>query len=176
MKTSPELRELFGPIGQIGYVVTDLMGAAQQWTDTIGIGPWTIFERAAFDEYRYEGEPAEIEIGVALAFMGDVQIELIQPLDDAPSMYREMLDTFGDGAQHICFYPDDYEAAIAAGIDAGMTVGQDGSIWGIDFAYLRGAHGQVLELARLSERRRAGRDAAIAEAATWDGTDPLRLR
>ena len=32
------LRDLWGPPGQIGYIVNDLESAAQKWTDTIGIG------------------------------------------------------------------------------------------------------------------------------------------
>lgn len=169
-----ELRELWGPIGQIGYIVDDLDSAAQQWTDSIGLGPWQIFDPAPFDVLRYKGEPSHAEVGFALAFMGDVQIELIQQHNDAPSMYRDLLDTYGEGVQHICFYPEDYDAARAAGLSAGMTVAQEGEIWGIDFAYLLGPGARVIELARLSDERRAMRNGAIAAAADWDGIDPFR--
>jgi catechol 2,3-dioxygenase-like lactoylglutathione lyase family enzyme len=170
------LRELWGPPGQIGYIVNELETAAQKWTDTIGIGPWRIFEHAPFDSFDYNGEPSDVDVGIALAFSGDVQIELIQQHNAAPSMYRELLDTYGEGAQHICFYPDDYNAAVAAATDAGMSIGQEGVIWGVQFAYLRGDAGRIIELAQLPDEMRTGRQRGIDEAASWDGTNPIRRR
>ena len=102
------LRDLWGTPGQIGYIVNDLESAAQKWTDTVGIGPWRIVEHAPFTSFRYNGQASDVDAGIALAFMGDVQIELIQQHNDAPSMYRDLLDTYGEGAQHICFYPHLY--------------------------------------------------------------------
>ena len=184
MASPSELRELWGPIGQIGYIVDGIEAAAvdgieaaaRQWTASIGIGPWQVFDPARFDRFHYHGEPSDADVAIALAFMGEVQIELIQQRNDAPSMYRDLIATFGEGAQHICFYPEDYDVALAAGLGAGMTLAQDGEIFGIEFAYLSGDGGRVIELARLSERRHEARRAAIADAATWDGDDPLRWR
>jgi len=168
------LRELWGPPGQIGYMVHDLASAAQQWTDTIGIGPWRIFEHAPISDFHFNGAPSSVEVSIALAFTGDMQIELIQQHNDAPSMYRELLGTYGEGAQHVCFYPSNYGAAIDAAVAAGMTIGQEGEIWGIHFAYLRGDAGRVIELAQLPEAMQASRQAGIGEAADWDGTRPIR--
>jgi len=168
------LRDLWGPIGQIGYMVHDLESACQKWTDTVGVGPWRMVEHAPFDNFRYNDEPSDVDAGIALAFSGGVQIELIQQHNDSPSMYRELLDTYGEGAQHVCFYPQDYDAAVAAAADAGMRIGQEGDIWGVHFAYLRGDAGRVIELAQLPESMRTGRNRGIAEAAAWDGSDPIR--
>lgn len=168
-RTPEQLRELWGPIGQIGYVVKDLASAMQQWTDSVGVGPWHVIDPAPFDSLRYRGESCEAEVGIGLAYLADVQIELIEQRNDVPSIYREQLDTFGEGAQHICFYPTDYQAAIAAGIDAGMTVRQDGEIWGISFTYLQGDGGRVIELGDLNDDHRAGRERGIAAAARWNG-------
>ncbi len=167
---------LFGPVGQIGYVVNDLEEAAQRWVDTTGIGPWTILSKVPLDHFTYNGQDAAVEIGIAVAYSGDMQIELIQQHNETPSMYRELLDTYGEGVQHVCFYPEDYDAALEAAFDAGMTVGQEGSLWGIRFAYLRGDNGRVLELGDLPKKVRAGRQVGIDEAASWDGTDPIRVR
>ena len=161
------LRDLWGPPGQIGYIVHDLEAAAQRWTDTIGIGPWSIFEHAPITGFQYNGSPSAVDVGIALAFMGDVQIELIQQHNDAPSMYRDLIDTYGEGAQHICFYPENYDAAIAAAADAGMTIGQEGDIWGVHFAYLRGDAGRVIELAELPEEMRVARQQGIDAAKDW---------
>ena len=174
--TDSTLRSLLGPVGQIGYVVHDLEAAAQTWFDTTGIGPWRIMSHVPLDHFTYEGTPTPIDFGMATAYTGDVQIELIAQHDDSPSMYLEMLDTFGEGAQHVCFYPTDYDAALAATLDAGMTVAQEGSLAGIRFAYLRGTDGVVIELGDLPDAVREGRARAVAEARDWDGTDPIRIR
>jgi len=157
-------------------VVEDLETAAQKWVDATGIGPWTILPKVPLDHFTHNGQDTEVEIGMAVAYSGDMQIELIQQHNDAPSMYRELLDTYGEGVQHVCFYPEDYDAAIGAAIETGMTVGQEGSLWGIRFAYLRGDNGRVLELADLPEKVRAGRQVGIDEAASWDGTNAIRVR
>ena len=170
------LRDLWGPPGQIGYIVNDLESAAQKWTDTIGVGPWRIIEHAPFSGFTYNGASSDVDAGIALAFMGDVQIELIQQHNDTPSMYRDLLDSYGEGAQHICFYPQDYAAALAGAVEAGMEIGQEGDIWGVRFSYLRGDAGRVIELAQLPEQIHAGRQRGINEAAAWDGTDPIRYR
>ena len=168
------LRDLRGPPGQIGYIVNDLESAAQKWTDTIGVGPWRIIEHAPFSGFTYNGASSDVDAGIALAFMGDVQIELIQQHNDTPSMYRDLLDSYGEGAQHICFYPQDYDGAVAAAVDAGMEIGQEGDVWGVHFAYLRGDSGRVIELAQLPEKMRVSRQRGIDEAAVWDGSDPIR--
>lgn len=170
------MREVLGPVGQIGYVVNDLEAAVRSWYESTGIGPWRLLEHIELDDFEYEGQPSPMDMSIALAYSGGVQIELIQQHNDAPSMYRELLDTYGEGAQHICFYPADYDAAMATAAEHGLTVGQHGSLWGIRFAYLRGDSGRVIELGDLSDEIRAGRDKAIAEAAVWDGADPIRGR
>lgn len=172
--TGSTLRELWGPVGQIGYMVHDLAAAAQKWTDTVGIGPWRLVEHAPFDNFSYNGAPSDVDAGIALAFSGSVQIELIEQHNDAPSLYRELLDTYGEGAQHVCFYPENYDAAVAAAVDAGMTIGQEGDIWGVHFAYLRGDAGRIIELAQLPDAMKAGRQRGVDEAAMWDGNDPIR--
>lgn len=170
------MRNLYGPVGQIGYVVDDLAEAAARWSETTGIGPWRVYETIQLDRFTYEGKPSEPQIGIALAFSGAVQIELIQQFNDAPSMYRDLLETYGEGVQHICFYPSDYDAAVSHALSSGMAVGQEGSLWGIDFAYLRGDGGRVIEMANLPEEVLTQRQKAIDEAATWDGVDPVRGR
>ncbi len=170
------MNAVFGPVGQLGYVVHDLEEACHRWHQTTGIGPWRVLPHVPLDHFTYEGDDADVDIGIAMAYSGGVQIELIQQYNDTPSMYRELLDTYGEGAQHICFYPSDYQAAMDHALSTGMKVGQEGSLWNISFAYLRGDSGRIIELADLPEERRAGRQNAIDEAANWDGADPVRMR
>lgn len=37
------MSELFGPIGQLGFVVADLGAALRYWTETMRVGPFFVF-------------------------------------------------------------------------------------------------------------------------------------
>jgi len=36
---------MFGPLRQIGYVVSDIERAMRHWVDVCGVGPWFYFDR-----------------------------------------------------------------------------------------------------------------------------------
>lgn len=168
--------ETFGPVGQVGYVVNDLEAAARAWFESTGIGPWRVWQSVPLDHFTYEGVDSPVDFGMATAYSGPIQIELIAQHNDAPSMYREMRDTMGQGVQHLCFYPADYDAAMAQALANGLTVGQEGSLAGIRFAYLRGPSGMVVELGDIPDSLREARLRQIEAAKEWDGADPIRLR
>jgi hypothetical protein len=83
---------IFGQIAQIGYVVADIEASMQRWIRH-GVGPWFYIERVQTDYFRHRGRDSPVEMSIALANSGDVQLELIQQRNDAPSMYREFLDS-----------------------------------------------------------------------------------
>jgi hypothetical protein len=49
-------------------------------------------------------------MSIALACSGDLQIELIQQYDSAPSPYREFLDAGNSGLHHVAHWTTHYEA------------------------------------------------------------------
>ena len=110
-----------------------------------------------------------------MAFTGSMQIELIQQHNAAPSMYRDFMNECGEGIQHLCFYPEDYDSALESLTATGMSVRQDGAIRGMRFAYLEGMDGNVLELGDIPQKVRLRRQDNITSAACWDGSDPVRI-
>jgi hypothetical protein len=68
---------------QIGIVVPDLDAAIRTYQEVYGIGPWEIVELGPDDaeDARIYGRPVEWRSRAALAMVGRVQWELIQPLD-----------------------------------------------------------------------------------------------
>jgi 4-hydroxyphenylpyruvate dioxygenase-like putative hemolysin len=76
---------------------------------------------------------------LALAQMGPLQIELIQPLE-GDSVYADFVRKHGYGLHHIAVQVEDMEAAINQAEVAGLTVAQYGEGYGRDgdgsFAYL----------------------------------------
>ena len=61
-----------------------------------GIGPWNVYTIGApsMTGMTYRGEPADFRIRHALAFSGEVMIELVQPLE-GQSIWQEYLDARG---------------------------------------------------------------------------------
>ncbi len=111
-----KLESVFGSINQVAYVVADLEEAIHSWNRAMDIGPFAVWQNArpfAGSGATYRGEPCEdLEIHLGFAYIGDVQLELIQPCDrQAPSIYTEALDRNHTGLHHYCFATEDYAAA-----------------------------------------------------------------
>ena len=94
------MSRVFGPIRQNGYVVKDVRAAMDHWVKVLGVGPWFYFDRVKIDWFRHRGAASNVELSIALANSGDLQVELIQQRNDVPSMYREFLGAGREGLQH----------------------------------------------------------------------------
>lgn len=169
---------LFGPAHQLGYVVRDIEAAMQYWTEKMGIGPFYYLPQAPIMDYRYQGEESSLAISGALAYSGAIQIELIQPLDNAPSSYRAFLDAGHEGLHHIGYLSETYEEHLQRAVAAGLVVEQSGAVFepAGKFAYFAtGSHpGTVMELIALTDSNRQLFRMMEDEAARWDGTNPVR--
>jgi hypothetical protein len=110
----------FGKIAQIGYVVRDIDAAMDNWIEH-GVGPWFYFDRVQTDYFRYRGADSAMEMSVALANSGDIQIELIQQRNDAPSMYKDFLDSGREGMQHIAYWSNDFQKLYDDAVGAPST-------------------------------------------------------
>jgi methylmalonyl-CoA/ethylmalonyl-CoA epimerase len=101
---------------QVAWVVKDIAAAEKFFVETIGISRFMHMENlAAKDtEGTYLGKPGNWVCHLYLAYAGDTQIELIQPVS-GESMYQESLDRHGDAVQHVAYFLDDsaYDAAAA---------------------------------------------------------------
>jgi len=170
------MSRLFGPVTQNGYVVRDIQGAMRHWIEVLGIGPWFYVERLPVRDFRYRGAPSDVYASIALANSGDLQIELIQQRNDAPSMYRDFIESGREGLQHLSTWPVDYDGVMARAAALGYRVGQSGISGRGPFAYLETeTHpGTVMELAALTDERRRVFDGIRRAAVNWDGRDPIR--
>jgi hypothetical protein len=169
---------LFGEIRQNGYVVRDVEAAMQHWSEVLGVGPWYYFERVPIDDFRFRGSASNIDVSIALANSGPLQIELIEQRNAAPSMYRDFMAEVGEGLQHVAYWTEHFDRDLVAAEARGFRVGQSGQINGGDgrFVYFESdAHnGSVIELSEISGPK--GRFfASIRRAAqAWDGSEPIR--
>ncbi|HLY54565.1 MAG TPA: VOC family protein [Stellaceae bacterium] len=163
-------------IVQNGYVVRDLDAAVAEWTRIAGIGPFLVTPPTEF-EARYHGRPTMLRAQAALAQAGDLQIELIQPVGDGPSIYTEGFPHGGEGLHHVCMVVEELGSELARYDGLGIPVVLSAEYFGIRLAYLdaRAALGSYLELVEDGPQIR-GFYAAVRHAAEeWDGvTDPVR--
>jgi catechol 2,3-dioxygenase-like lactoylglutathione lyase family enzyme len=123
--TSPKI-ECKG-INQVALVVHDLEQVAKNYWTILGIGPWAIYEWEAPLVYdrTYHGQRAWARERIALAQVGAVQLELVQPVE-GPSIYRDWLEAHGEGLHHMNFLVDDVDQTVAALAEIGVPTMQSG--------------------------------------------------
>ncbi len=162
----------FGPIAQNGYVVPDLERAVEYWSGTLGIGPWFELDTSVFADMSYQGQATHMRVRIALANSGDLQIELIQPLDEEPSPYRDFLRESGGrgGLQHVSSWPttDVFDRLVSE-----RPVLFSGRGGGTRFAYFDDAYdfGSMMEIADLSKGTKAFFAHIRQAAENWDGKE-----
>lgn len=172
------MSRIFGAISQNGYVVRDIHAAMDHWVNVMGVGPWFFVEKVEIENFRYKGQASNLEMSVALANSGDIQIELIQQNNDAPSMYLDFLNAGREGLQHVSYWTKEYQALYDNALALGYSVGQEGQIGGAQgrFAYFETeAHpGTVIEISDLSGSKAVIFDYIKKASIGWDGKKPIR--
>lgn len=143
-----------GPITQVAWVTDDLDALEGMLSGRFGSGAWTRIPGVHFgpDAGTYRGRPCDTTADIALAYAGDLQLELIRPVA-GDSVWSEFLERHGSGLHHVCFRVSDMDVAVAAAAQAGLPVLQRGSMAGMmEFAYLDGSAfgAPYVELARIS--------------------------
>ncbi|MCI3134753.1 VOC family protein [Phenylobacterium aquaticum] len=173
------MSRIFGAVRQNGYVVRDIRAAMDHWVNVVGVGPWFFVEEVKTDYFRHRGATSDMRMSVALANSGDLQIELIQPLNDAPSLYKEFLDAGREGLQHLAYWTEDFQGLYDRALSLGYRAGHEGQIGGEQgrFAYFdtEGPHpGAVVEISDISGSKGRFFDHIRRAAQDWDGADPIR--
>ncbi len=103
-----------GHVVQMAYVVKDIRASMDWWMRDCRVGPWFLLDSFTGPEHRYRGGPSQADVSIAMAFAGHMNIELIQPKDDHPSVYKEIIDRRGYGFHHVGIAVEDIEGECAA--------------------------------------------------------------
>mgnify|MGYP003563828706 CR=1 FL=1 len=82
------------PIVQFAYVVDDLDEGIRHWVEVMGAGPFFVSRNHRGRDHTYRGTPDDAVFSYAFGQAGPAQVQLIQCMDDSPSVYRDM---FGPG-------------------------------------------------------------------------------
>jgi hypothetical protein len=161
---------------QLGFLVDDVIAAAQRWTTVFGVGPFTVLPRR-MSRSTYRGQVSEQETQIAAAQAGPVQIELIQQFDDVPSVYREVFPEDGNGLHQLCTVTDDYEGKRAHYEALGYEIMGELEAKGHRVLYVDTVadFGFVTEVVANVPGFLEQLAAMARTCAEWDGTDPVRI-
>ena len=138
-----------GSVIQVAWIIRDLEASMKRHWEVCGIGPWDIypFDAGEVADFMYRGRPATHSCLLALAWNGNVQLELIQPVTGR-SIYDEHLETKGEGLHHVKLFYADCQAAVARYVAQGYPVIQSGRFLEDEHYYLdtEKDFGYVIEL------------------------------
>lgn len=180
-KPAPGKIGALGEVMQLAFVPEDFDAAVAHWTQTMGVGPFYLIEGIHLDGMKYRGQPTDAVFDLALAYWGDIQIELIRPRDDHPSIYRGEYAQVGNGLHHVCILVDDIEYATRVCAEAGAEVVIEGTFGTSRVIYVdpgaKNGGGGPGRLVEILQQAKDGPDLfGMIKAAGigWDGSDPLR--
>jgi catechol 2,3-dioxygenase-like lactoylglutathione lyase family enzyme len=136
-------------IVQVGLIVRDIEKTAQAYCQIFGCAlPQVIIT----DEYNvshatYRGAPTPARAKLAFFNMGQLTIELIEPIGE-PSTWKEHLDAHGESVHHIAFNIQGTEEVTRRLEAEGIPMVQQGDYTGGRYTYLDGSSklGVALEL------------------------------
>jgi len=161
---------------QMGFVVDDIVAAATRWTRVFGVGPFQVMPRRR-TECVYRGSAGVLDVQIAVAQAGPVQIELIHDLGDTPNVISEIFPKGDAGFHQVCTVTPDFDATAAHY----ASLGYEQSCF-IEMPNMRVAFydtyadfGFYTEVAEQSPSFLANLAAVAETCKNWDGTDPVRI-
>jgi hypothetical protein len=162
---------------QMAYVVADLDGAIHEWITKLRVGPWFVLEHFTGVDPVYRGQPSHADVRLAMSFAGHMNMELIQPNNDAPSVYREVIERRGYGFHHWGVATWSFDTAVAEYERAGYplafraAVPSGGRVGYMDTTGVLPGFTELIELGGDFEQV-FGR--FYRASVDWDGRDPVR--
>ena len=136
-------------VTQVGIIVHDIDTKARAWSEILGLPMPNIIVTDTMDKAQteYDGKPTIARARLAFFHMGQLDVELIEPMD-SPSTWKDQLDGHGDSLHHIAFVIKGMREKIAYLDSKGVPLVQRGEYTGGRYAYLDGVAqlGTVLEL------------------------------
>jgi methylmalonyl-CoA/ethylmalonyl-CoA epimerase len=127
---------VFNETVQLGIVVRDLEATVRTYEDDFGIGPWQFAQinLGEANNYREHGQPAERSNRIAVATVGQVMWELIEPLDEE-GIYARFLAEKGEGIHHVAVGTPNFDETFARA-ERENNVILSCELSGVDIAYL----------------------------------------
>ena len=167
---------------QKAWIVTDIEEAAKKWSAALNIGPFYIAEYspAVFGDIEYRGKPGKLHMKTAIAYAGDIQIELVEPVGVYPCAYFDTVEAGSIGFHHLCYWTEDIDADLAHYQQQGFTIANLGQMAGNGprFAYIDASHtlGFMIELLERAEGTEQLFNSWKESAKQWQSGDPAIIK
>ena len=127
-KTSSLSGSFIREINQVCIVTNDLDKNVRELSKRLGIGPFKCWNHKppSLFQTKFRGQELPWTVKLALAWVGNTQWEVIQPLE-GPSLYQEYLHTHGEGVHHLLVDtgPLSFERAIERLVAMKFPLGQE---------------------------------------------------
>ncbi len=87
---------------QVCIVAENMEETVSSLAENFGIGPWKCwdYKPPKILQTHRNGRPVEWTLKLAVAWIGDIQLEVIQPTS-GPTVYREYIEANNEGIQHL---------------------------------------------------------------------------
>lgn len=167
-----------GGICQTAFVVEDLDAAIAHYVADCAAGPFFRLDHFLGPGHVYRGQESTADVAIAMGFAGHMQIELIQPLDTNPSVYKETIEARGYGFHHWGIGTRDVEASLATYLARGWKeafrapVPTGGEVVYCDSG--NAAAAGFVELIPVTEAMDAHFTGFWKASLDWDGSEPIR--
>ncbi len=144
---------------QVAIVCRDIEATSKRWASVLGVEPPQIRTTKPGHEVKesYRGRPSEGQAKLAFIRLGQVTLELIQPVGGNTS-WKEFLDANGEGVQHIAFQVQDLDKTVKSFEGMGAPVLHQGRYDDDSGAYVymdsRKPLGVTLELLHSEPRKK----------------------
>jgi catechol 2,3-dioxygenase-like lactoylglutathione lyase family enzyme len=108
---------------QVAIVVRDIEASSKRWAELLGMPVPEISTTRPGHEVKeiYRGKPSEGQVKLTFFNLGQVVIELLQPISEGTS-WKEYLDEKGEGVQHLGFQVVDPDKTSAELEKAGYPI------------------------------------------------------
>ncbi len=146
-------------LAQVAIVVKDIDASAKRWADVLGMAVPNIITVAPGSEVEmtYRGAPSDAQAKLAFFSLGQVQLELIEPMG-GQSTWQEALDKNGESVHHLAFWVEGMQKSVDFLAGHGVPMIQRGDMGANgQYAYFDAENplGVVLELLERERETRA---------------------
>ncbi|GIV19862.1 MAG: lactoylglutathione lyase [Armatimonadota bacterium] len=143
-------------VAQIAIVVRDIEEACKRWSQILGqpIPNVIITEPGNEVHMTYRGQPSNAQAKLAFFNLGQVQLELIEPIGE-PSTWKEALDKNGESVHHIAFWTEDMQASADFLRQHGISLIQRGDMGEGQYAYFDAQQQLGVQIELLERVRKA---------------------
>lgn len=143
-------------VAQIAIVVHDIEEACERWAQILGQPVPNVIITQPGNEVNmtYRGQPSNAQAKLAFFNLGQVQLELIEPVGE-PSTWKEALDKNGESVHHIAFWTEDMQASAEFLKQHGIPLVQRGDMGEGQYAYFDAQQQLGVQIELLERVRKA---------------------